>query len=243
MRLLGKDKFVISIILTLSIILGLTFLYVNHIENNLIKNEISSKDIQDNDNHKKEHNSSNINPDQIDNNSSSNITKNSNNNNSTNDNSGTVIKQSNINTSSKNKESNNSNVKSPTSSKPKLKPGTYSVDLLMVGDALIHEAVYEDARIGNEKYDFKPMLERIKPISSKQDLAYYNQETILGGKEFGYSGSPMFNSPYEVGDAFVDAGFNIVSFKVKLDVHEDNVIDVTENITVNFLNNIQQNMT
>ncbi len=34
-------------------------------------------------------------------------------------------------------------------------------------------------------------------------------------------------------------GFNIVSFKVKLDVHEDNVIDVTENITVNFLNSIQ----
>ena len=78
----------------------------------------------------------------------------------------------------------------------------------MVGDSLIHQAVYHDVE-GN--YDFKPMLSEIKPIISKFDLAYYNQETILGGKDIGLSTYPRFNSPYEVGDAFIDAGFNLVS--------------------------------
>ena len=81
----------------------------------------------------------------------------------------------------------------------------------MVGDALIHSAVYEDARQSDGSYNFKPMLEAIKPISSKYDIAYYNQETILGGTKLGLSNYPMFNSPQEVGDAFIDAGFNMVS--------------------------------
>ncbi len=87
----------------------------------------------------------------------------------------------------------------------------YTAKVFMVGDALIHSAVYEDARQSDGSYDFTPMLSAIKPISSKYDLAYYNQETILGGKDLGYSNYPRFNSPQEVGDAFVDAGFNLVS--------------------------------
>ena len=81
----------------------------------------------------------------------------------------------------------------------------------MVGDALIHWGVYNDAKQADGSYDFKPQLEYMKPIVSKYDLAYYNQETVLGGKELGVSSYPRFNSPQEVGDAFIDAGFNMVS--------------------------------
>ena len=87
----------------------------------------------------------------------------------------------------------------------------YSLKLFMVGDALIHSGVYMDAEKPDGTYDFKPMLANLKPIISKYDLVYYNQETILGGKELGYSSYPMFNSPDEVGDAFIDAGFDLVS--------------------------------
>lgn len=88
----------------------------------------------------------------------------------------------------------------------------YSISLVMVGDALIHDKIYNEAKtLGNGIYDFKPMLSLIKPIVSKYDLAYYNQETILGGSDIGVSSYPAFNSPYEVGDAFLDAGFNLVS--------------------------------
>ena len=103
----------------------------------------------------------------------------------------------------------------------------YTAKVFMVGDALIHSAVYEDARQSDGTYDFTPMLSAIKPISTKYDLAYYNQETILGGKDLGYSNYPRFNSPQEVGDAFVDAGFNLVSLATNhtLDQGEQGVLN------------------
>lgn len=91
------------------------------------------------------------------------------------------------------------------------KPKEYEANLFMIGDALIHSSVYMDAEKDDGTYDFKPMLELIKPIAKKYDLRYYNQETILGGAELGYSNYPRFNSPQAVGDAFLDAGFNLVS--------------------------------
>ena len=95
--------------------------------------------------------------------------------------------------------------------KEEKQPKEYSAKMVMVGDALIHSSIYYDAKLSDGTYDFKPMLELTKPITSKFDLAYYNQETILGGASFGYSNYPRFNSPAEVGDAFIDSGFNLVS--------------------------------
>ena len=87
---------------------------------------------------------------------------------------------------------------------------TTKVSLVMVGDGLIHSSVYNDA-YQNGKYDFTKQLTFIKPIVSEYDLAFYNQETILGGTEIGLSDYPTFNSPWEFGDAMLDAGFNIVN--------------------------------
>lgn len=89
----------------------------------------------------------------------------------------------------------------------------YSLSMVMVGDNLIHDKIYMEAQLhGNgESYDFRPMLEMIRPIVREYDIGYYNQETILGGSEIGLSSYPAFNSPYEVGDAMIDAGFNLVS--------------------------------
>ena len=95
----------------------------------------------------------------------------------------------------------------------KLPPKVYTANLVMVGDALIHSSVYNDAnRLANwNGYNFKPQIELIKEKTKDYDLAYYNQETILGGTSLGLSDYPTFNSPQEVGDAFIDAGFNLVS--------------------------------
>ena len=87
---------------------------------------------------------------------------------------------------------------------------SYSIDLLMVGDVLIHDRLYTSMKT-SDGYDFRPALTYIKDIVKDYDLAYYNQETILGGSEIGLSSYPAFNSPYEVGDAMIDAGFNLVS--------------------------------
>ena len=103
----------------------------------------------------------------------------------------------------------------------------YEIKMFMVGDALIHSNVYLDAKQSDGSYDFKPMLDKIKPISSKYDLSYYNQETVLGGSELGLSNYPRFNSPYEVGDAFIDAGFNVVSLATNhtMDKNEEGVLN------------------
>lgn len=118
------------------------------------------------------------------------------------------------------------------SSKEKVKeevktPKEYKASLFMVGDALIHYGVYHDAKQADGSYDFRPMFEYIKPISSKYDLVYYNQETVLGGESLGYSSYPRFNSPQQVGDAFIDAGFNMVSLATNhtMDKGEQGVIN------------------
>ena len=116
-------------------------------------------------------------------------------------------------------------VKEPVVEKKKVE--NYQAKIFMVGDALIHWGVYNDAKQSDGSYDFKPMLEAIKPISSKYDIAYYNQETILGGASLGYSSYPLFNSPQEVGDAFIDAGFNMVSLATNhtMDKREQGVLN------------------
>ena len=91
----------------------------------------------------------------------------------------------------------------------------YKLSMVMVGDYLIHDSVYKDANrnANNNGYDFKPMVSLIKDYIAKNkfDLAYYNQETIIGGTELGLSSYPAFNSPNEAADAMIDAGFNMVS--------------------------------
>ncbi len=93
---------------------------------------------------------------------------------------------------------------------PKEQEKDNKISLVMVGDALIHSSVYDDA-YEDGKYNFYKMLDPIKSYISSFDLAFYNQETVLGGVSLGLSSYPAFNSPQEVGDAFIDAGFNLVS--------------------------------
>ena len=96
----------------------------------------------------------------------------------------------------------------------------YEATVIAVGDNLIHSSVYKDANrhanggylnLSTGKFNFKPMYTLIKDIVSKYDIAYYNQETILGGYGMGLSDYPRFNSPYEAGGDMIDAGFNLVS--------------------------------
>ena len=87
----------------------------------------------------------------------------------------------------------------------------YNLSLIMVGDALYHSGCYNDGLQSDGTYNFDSQLADVAPIVANYDLAYYNQETILGGTELGLSNYPRFNSPQEVGDAFLKAGFNLVS--------------------------------
>lgn len=84
------------------------------------------------------------------------------------------------------------------------------VSLLAVGDNLIHIEVVQSGKQEDGSYSFYHLYDEIKDDILSADIAVVNQETILGGKGLKYSGYPAFNSPTEIGDALVDAGFDVV---------------------------------
>ncbi|MEE3488522.1 MAG: CapA family protein [Bulleidia sp.] len=109
-------------------------------------------------------------------------------------------------------------------------PEVCSLDLFMVGDCLVHDAVFNDALQEDGTYDFTDMFTEVPSLLEGYDLRYYNQEAILGGEELGYSGYPMFNCPSAVGDALTDMGFNLVSLanNHSLDRGEQGIINSME---------------
>jgi len=89
-------------------------------------------------------------------------------------------------------------------------PEISRISLAAVGDVLIHSSIWKDA-VADGSFDFCPMFQQVKPILQKADIAFANQESMMGGADIGLSDYPMFNSPFEIGDALKDAGIDIVS--------------------------------
>ena len=100
--------------------------------------------------------------------------------------------------------------KNEVSSAAKTNSKEGELDLVMAGDVLLHLRLAYWSDNGKGGYDFNPIFKTIKPLIEKADLAIVNQETILGGKELKVTGYPTFNGPYELGDALVNAGFDVV---------------------------------
>lgn len=85
-----------------------------------------------------------------------------------------------------------------------------SIELVMVGDMLMHMTVVEKGQLSDGSYDFNYLFDHVRTQIEEADIAIVNQETILGGTELGIKGYPCFNSPYEVGDAEANAGFDVI---------------------------------
>lgn len=88
---------------------------------------------------------------------------------------------------------------------------TSRVSLIMTGDALIHEAIYKDALINSGDCNYLKMLTPIDSLLRHYDLCFYNQESIIGGNDIGFSSYPAFNTPSQFADAMISKGFNLVS--------------------------------
>lgn len=84
------------------------------------------------------------------------------------------------------------------------------VSLVMVGDNLLHMPLIRNAEQEDGTYNFDSLYDGMKPYFENADISVIVQETVLGGVDLGYSGYPMFNSPQEVGDSIVKAGFDVV---------------------------------
>lgn len=89
-------------------------------------------------------------------------------------------------------------------------PEEKEISLVMVGDVLLHTPLQESGQQSDGSYNYDHFFAHTKSLISGADLALVNQEVILGGKELGLSGYPAFNGAFEVGDALVKAGFDVV---------------------------------
>lgn len=85
-----------------------------------------------------------------------------------------------------------------------------NVDLIMVGDILAHEGVYNSGFYNDGTINYDHIFANMKYDIMDADISIVNQEVVLGGIDLGLSGYPCFNSPTQLGDALVDAGFNVV---------------------------------
>ena len=81
--------------------------------------------------------------------------------------------------------------------------------IVMVGDILLHDPLIKNYKVG-DTYDFSPMFWHTKDTIQSADLAIANQEVIIGGENLRVTGYPTFNAPFELADALVSAGFDVI---------------------------------
>lgn len=88
-------------------------------------------------------------------------------------------------------------------------PPQERISLLALGDNLLHMPVVNSGKTA-DGYAYPHLFEELQPMIQNADLAVIGQETVFGGKERGYSGYPMFNSPSDMGKTLVSEGFDVV---------------------------------
>lgn len=121
------------------------------------------------------------------------------------------------------------NTPTPTSTPtPTPTPAPVTVTIRTIGDMLMHGYVirsgvewgtytYEGSKFvylkdkENRKINYDHFFTHVLDDIQSADLAVLNQETVLAGTNYDYySGYPCFNSPTEIGDAEIKAGFDVI---------------------------------
>jgi poly-gamma-glutamate synthesis protein (capsule biosynthesis protein) len=84
------------------------------------------------------------------------------------------------------------------------------ITIVAVGDNLIHDPILKEG-LKDGVYNFEKMYDKVRDYILPADIAFINQETVLGSSSMGYTGYPLFCSPVEIGAAVAAAGFNIIN--------------------------------
>ncbi len=83
------------------------------------------------------------------------------------------------------------------------------VSFAVFGDNLIHEPIYTYGLNHQGNFDF--LYDNVLDIIKENDVSVINQETPLVNDPTEYSGYPVFGTPVQVGEAVVNAGFDVVT--------------------------------
>jgi poly-gamma-glutamate synthesis protein (capsule biosynthesis protein) len=85
-----------------------------------------------------------------------------------------------------------------------------TVELVAVGDNLIHEGLYKTGMNSSGEWNYDHVYANVAEEIQAADLAIINQETIFINDRNKISAYPMFGSPPEIGDSLVATGFDVV---------------------------------
>lgn len=116
-----------------------------------------------------------------------------------------------------------------------LPPEPYTAEgtLIAVGDIMVHYPQLTAAySVTTATYSFDETFTEVAPILKRGDWVIGNLETTLAGPRYPYTGYPQFNSPDELADALVNAGFNILGTANNhaFDRREDGVLRTLEQL-------------
>ena len=90
------------------------------------------------------------------------------------------------------------------------KPVRYELKFMAAGDNLFHITIVNNA-LKDGEYNFTPIYSEIKELAENADIAFINQETVMAGESFGYSGFPKFNTPQSLAKTLAETGFDILN--------------------------------
>ena len=85
------------------------------------------------------------------------------------------------------------------------------ITIRMVGDDLIHQAVYAQCLQSDGSYNFDKIFENVKNDIQSADISIINQETILVHDSKEASSYPCFGTPEAIGHSIVSSGFDVVA--------------------------------
>ncbi len=119
-----------------------------------------------------------------------------------------------------------SSVENTSSEEEIVVPQDTVVSFLACPDNIIHPSVFYDALeraankdgvkpdysdLHNAKYDFAYIYEHVGEAIKNADIAYINQETLIGGTSGRIIGYPCFNSPKPVADTVIELGVDVAN--------------------------------
>ena len=85
------------------------------------------------------------------------------------------------------------------------------ISLCMVGDTLMHRNLtHYGFNNKTNSYNFDFIFENMEKYIKEYDIKIVNEEVLIAGREFGVRDFPKFNSPFELADSIIKAGFNVI---------------------------------
>lgn len=84
------------------------------------------------------------------------------------------------------------------------------IKISVVGDLMCHSTQYNYARVQGDSFNFVPVFRYVEKYFQESDFTFGNLETVLAGKERGYSGYPLFNTPDDYVISLQKVGFDLL---------------------------------